>query len=368
MSNITLRELRDKVKKMDVPYTRDFNREILDSFLSDKKFSLGWRWKYIRPILTGMKEARGVVDMLLSPVRNLDNLKNRSEQRKVDRFLQDHKVIITLTTSPTRLSKITAVLATLDLTHVNRINVVLPQHYGAKQEEYGQIPDHVKKFPKVKIVRIKKDLGPITKMLPTVMKSKDKKALVLSVDDDVAYPMGMINEMIYQKVVKYPKAVLTMGIPMPFFTSIKNMRKYWPERHQKRPFVDIVEGWSSVLYTPRYVNSPCMTKIASLSKQCLLSDDFVISYVLSQMGVKRVTINNRYAFNPSPYEYGTGEDALHAGRDLGGGKKEYIPHSDDINFQKYTDCLKNVQEYVEKIKGNRKMADVCKLRTKRTRK
>jgi len=358
---LTLSELRSIVKKDGVPYVNLMDREELESFADkEEHFSLGWRWKYIHPVLTSHTEARGVYNMLTSDVRDLTRLRIK-DREKVSQFLSKHKVIITLTTSPLRLPKITAVLATLDLTYVSRINVVLPMGYGPKKEQYGNIPEHVTSFPKVKIVRIVRDLGPITKLLPTVTRSRDKSNLVISVDDDVCYPMGMVNEMIYHKVCKYPTAAITMGVPMPFFTEVKNMRKYWPENHQRRPYIDIVEGWSSVVYDPKNVNDKCMLQLSKLSKQCLLSDDFVISYALSQAGIKRAIINNRYAFNPFPYEYGAGEDALHAGKGLDG-KKSYTPHSDEINFEKYTQCLKDIQDYVRAVQESKTKKDYCGFR------
>lgn len=223
----------------------------------------------------------------------------------------------------------------------------------------------MKEVPKVRILKVKKDLGPITKILPSITGTRDKQSIVISIDDDVAYPLGMVNELIYQKVVKHPGAAITMGSPMPFFSEVKNMRKYWPECHNKRPFIDIVEGWSSILYTPNIVNAPCMKKLVSLGKQCFLSDDFVISYALSISNVDKITINNKYAYNPEPYDYGAGEDALHAGRGLDGGKRKYEAHSDAINFEKYGDCLKIIENYVQQVKKGNKGGDPCGFRSQR---
>lgn len=359
----TLKELRKLVKEKGLPYTT-LNREEMENFLSMKKYSLGWRWSYIYPHIMKKKEGNEVVNMLLSPVRNIKKLRSATEQRKINRFLNEHKVIITMTTSPTRLPKIVATLATLDLTYVKNINVVLPEEYGHKKEKYETIPKELIKFPKVKIIRIKRDLGPITKMLPTITRMHDKNSLVISIDDDVAYPMGMVNELIYQRVIKHKKSVISMGTMMPFFSSVEGMRKGWPQRKSRLPYADIVEGWSSILYSPNIVNSNCMKKLASLSKQCLLSDDFVISYVLSLNKVKKVLIDNKYAYNPMPYNYGALEDALHAGRGLGE-KKKFVAHSDDINFEKYGECLKAIENYVARVKRIKVAADPCGFRSKR---
>jgi hypothetical protein len=330
-------------------------------------YSIQWRWSYIFPELDkkDRDELENTVEMLLSPVRDILNLSSKDEQKKIDNFLSKHEVIVSLTTSPLRLNKLVAVLSTLDYTHITKVNIVLPEKYGPKQERYDEMPENLVQFmeevPQVKILQVKKDLGPMTKMLPSITKSRDKKSLIISVDDDVAYPMGMINELIYQRIVKHPNTVLTMGESMPFFEEVGNMNRYWPEKRNKRPFVDIVEGWSSILYSPDLVNTTCMKKLASLSKQCFLSDDFVISYALAISNKKRLSITNKYADDPIPYAYGAGEDALHAGRGLGE-KREYEKHSDAINFEKYTDCLKTIANYVYQVKHSKKGTDPCGLR------
>ena len=358
-----LREAREQLREKGIPYSRTMNSGHVASFLSNRTYSLGWRWKYIAPVIQTRKEAEQVVLVLTGRVRDLKNLRDPLQQKRVDRFLDKNKVVITLTTSPIRLPKIVAVLATLDLTYVSHINVVLPRFYGPKREEYGTIPASLADFPKVRIIRIDTDFGPVTKMLPTIMHAKehDPNSLIISVDDDVAYPIGMVNEFIYQKAIKHPNSVLMLGEPLPIFSYVKDMRKYWPQVRQKRPMANIVEGWASVLYSPNLVNTDCVFRLAALSKKCMLSDDFVISYALAQSAVKRVAIDNQYVAAPYPYKYGTGEDALHAGRGLDEGKRKYIPNNDLINFEKYSACLENIVEYVKLVKQGGE-PDVCNFR------
>ena len=52
-----------------------------------------------------------------------------------------------------------------------KINIVLPLTYGRDNTKYPtKLITTLRKFPKVKIIRVKKDLGPITKILPTLEK------------------------------------------------------------------------------------------------------------------------------------------------------------------------------------------------------
>ena len=93
------------------------------------------------------------------------------------------------------------VLETLDTTHVKEILNQYSQQFGRDGSEYD-IPEELKRFPKVRILRPSVDQGPITKLLPAIeyAQSKDKEALVITVDDDTGYPKGTIPELIYHSV------------------------------------------------------------------------------------------------------------------------------------------------------------------------
>lgn len=326
-------------KLKNIPYIDVMTDEELEALSSTKILTLGWRWKHIHPFLKHKQEKDDVMEMLLSPVRNI------LKYKKVSDYLKKHKVIISLTTSPKRLKSIYAVLCTLDIENVNEINIVLPKTYGSKKEKYNQKDiNYCKKFPKVKVIRTSIDYGPITKMLPTIEKAKAKD-IIISIDDDVCYPMGMVNEMIYSKIVRYPNH--TISSPMEGFQMrkyIKNFKNMWPTKDYKRsPYIDIVEGWSGIAYDKCSANTEMMKKFAGISKHCYLSDDLVISYVLESSGIKKVAVNNDYTFAPYPYEFGTGDDALHKGGGADVKPSGIGDHDDSYNFQKYSICLEDIK-------------------------
>lgn len=333
-----MKDLLQKARDKNIPLRTIMTKEELESAISSKPGTIGWRLRYIRPHVEDDSELRQVMYMLLSPVRDL------SRYPKVERYLKNHDVYITLTTSPMRLPKVKAVLATLDLTNVKRIYVVLPQKYGHKNRPYNKrYIESVKKFPKVTVIRTKKDYGPLTKMLPVLRRVKDKKATVISIDDDVAYPMGMVNEMIYTKV-NHPKKVIESGPGLNIRSWIPNFRNYWPENRPRAPLTDMVEGWSGIAYSPALTDTKKMEELADISKQCYLSDDLVISYVLANKGVPRKTVDNKYMYHPQPLEYGAGEDALHKGGGTGT-VAQVAAHSDEYNFEKYLVCLRDIEKH-----------------------
>ena len=125
---VTITQLKKKAQKRKIPLYTTFNKEELEDALSNKKFSLGWRLRYIKPVVASKLEYRNIVYKLFDSVRDI------SHNRKVQNFLKKHKVYITMTTSPLRLPKIRAVLATLDLEYVDKIYIVLPCKYGRKKK------------------------------------------------------------------------------------------------------------------------------------------------------------------------------------------------------------------------------------------
>ena len=95
-----LAKLKLLAKKKKIPLYTTLDKYQLEDALSKKKFSLGWRLKYIKPIVSESAEYKNVMYKLLDPIRDVDN------NKKVTNFLKKHKVYITMTTSPKRLSRV----------------------------------------------------------------------------------------------------------------------------------------------------------------------------------------------------------------------------------------------------------------------
>jgi hypothetical protein len=314
-----------------------------------------WRWSFIKDVVSNKKSTlwksrseSGVhgtdkelaKKLLTSPVRDIQKFP------KVVQWLQTHNVYISMTSSPKRLSKLQAVLATLDTTFLTAIYLVLPMKFGRSGKLYNKklIKRIEKNFPKVRVLRIVHDFGPMTKLLPvakllTVRNELD--SIVITIDDDICYPMGMINEVIYQKVVKYPKDVLHTSGGFNIRSQITEFRKLWPVSRATWPKMDIVEGFSGVAYNPWMLNTKLLEQLSNL-RECFLSDDLVISYVLALHKITMRNIENKYWYMPYAYLYGELDDALHKG----GSDAE----SNDYNIIKYRKCLIQISNYMKSLK------------------
>lgn len=291
---------------------------------------------------------QGMIDELWRrPVRDL------TRDRRSRRLLRKHPVFVSLTTSPDRIDRIHHVLATLDLTHVRKVLVVLPMRFGRTGQPY-EIPAELRDHRKVKILRIPKDLGPISKMLPAIEHARaiDRRALVISVDDDIGYPRGMIPEMIYQ-LARSRMTAFSGSAPSIDRFGIDPATWRFPADRDAR----VVEGWAGIGYRAGDVHTGLLRQLSPVSRETLTSDDLVISYALAATRVRKAPIRNEYfdRRHLRHFPHGFGADALHRGAGLSSPE----PRVDDHTPVKYQRAL----EHLDRAYGARGRRPPARMRT-----
>lgn len=303
--------------------------------------------------------------------RDYFSLKNNI---KVQQYLQKHNVYISLTSSPNRLNKVIAVLYTLDLTNVHKIIINIPQKFQNKQK-YG-IPKNLLNFPKIVINRkCKKDFGPLMKIIGALYYVKDPNAIIISIDDDTCYPIGMINTFVEECIYSKKKIIFGGSCQQLkyFFWSkpnqLKVLKKKWPVKKSKWPYSDIIEGFAGIVYKAKYLSK--LMKIPTLFKSCLVSDDIIISYFMAINNISRKQIWKNKVFNLEyikQFEYGLDKDALHRGF---GFIKNISDNHIDINSVKYYKCLiwlYNQHQKCIKLYSKKKMSNKKKYKQKISKK
>lgn len=301
--------------------------------------------KYIAPNLVHGEKGK-IKSLIKATQRNL------SKDAKVQKYLQKHKVYLTMTTSPVRLRKLTTVLAmVLNNPYIYRAYVNLPEKYRNKESYRKSDIKFVKNLdPRIQVKRTKKDYGPVTKMLPTITRVRDKDAIIISLDDDIGYPASLINELIYYSV--HRPDIIHTGASFSFgdYYSSEIDRHFWPV-YRKPPgmYGDIVEGWGGIAYKKKFVDVKTIKRLNRSGTICKLSDDLTISYALAAKKVKNREIGNKY-YNSDmlfPFKYGEMADALHQGSGTD------IKDEEDANMLKYKQCLQNLvdKKIIKKGKG-----------------
>lgn len=218
------------------------------------------------------------------------------QYKRVKEFLAKHPVYISLTSSPSRIKHLPEVLESIDQGHVTGIILNIPDTYARTGEQYS-IPDTVSQYPKLHIHRMREDYGPISKVLPTVewVMRRDPEAVIIAIDDDVAYPAGLVNEHLYTLIEKQ-QAVSAANIrKLPERWAVdKASLAGWPDSDYH-----VVQGFASIAYRAKEFPASKMLQWLEKEKQtgeknCFLSDDLVISYGLAYAGVAAHKITTPY--------------------------------------------------------------------------
>lgn len=268
--------------------------------------------------------------------------RNIKKNKKVMDYIQKHGVYGSMTSSPDRLRKSSNTLSIiLKNPHIKRMYINLPIKYRNKDPYKGRDINYIESLDKrIKIRWLKNDIGPISKILPTLQHMKDKKSIVISFDDDVFYPYALINELIYYSV-RYPHMIV--GGAGFSFGDLEDFikRKNWPQKRKpKFPDVDVIEGWGGIAYRKELIDIDKIKKLNNLGTVCKLSDDLTLSYVHALKGIKRKIIVNKYFSGNEdvfPLQYGLGEGALHKGSGT-----SYVDVG-DANMVKYKECLELIR-------------------------
>jgi hypothetical protein len=214
-----------------------------------------------------------------------------------------YKVIISLTTSPNRLKLIEpAIISFLNQDYKpTQIEINVPLKYKNK-EEY-EIPDFLKasvvgsseadppKYPTVKIFRIERDIGPATKIVPTLLRYKDDPdAFIITFDDDHKYPEKMVSTLLKGLVKFGDKKIYTIGGLHMFVGSKMTLEGFNPYHTCQ---VDVLEGVFGVLYNPRLFEDDLMDYMNKViqCKECLTSDDITLSNYLAWKKVPIIRLN-----------------------------------------------------------------------------
>jgi hypothetical protein len=202
-----------------------------------------------------------------------------------------YKVIVSFTTSPSRLLRVRPVIESLlnQDYEISGIEINLPKKY--KNAETYVLPYFLeliegsnicKQYPKVKIYWLENDLGPATKIIPTILRyigNPDPNLYLVSVDDDNKYPKNVISTLLKGMKLYGEKFIYGIG-----GYNLKIASNCRVEHHGVREGkVSVIEGVYGVLYNPRLFTEEIGAYFAKVmeNRKCFTSDDITISNYLA---------------------------------------------------------------------------------------
>ena len=250
------------------------------------------------------------------------------------------RIIISLTTSPKRIKKIDNVIDSIlnQTVEVDYIHLNLPHVFKRDNSRFKEIPQYLIDNPKV-ILNFCEDLGPATKIIPTVKSNfTNYSDIIISIDDDTYYPPNLVENHIYYHSF-YPNAVLTG-------TSIfLDHKKRYMDTLIK---CELLEGFSSVLYKKSFLEN---IPLDIFDKQSVpiyhyLSDDLVLSNYILKSGIEIIclTKENKAINSIKQFDFGFKNDALHKGA-TGAADCKINTDCNKSNYIKTMKYLKEIGDY-----------------------
>ena len=253
-----------------------------------------------------------------------------------------YKVVIGLTTTPSRISKIYPTIQTLinQSRKANRIILSLADKMARTGETFETIPNEIKNLVEAGELEIHKtkDYGPATKYVGLLEAESDPEAFFIWCDDDMEYNSEMITSLLNQSI-KHPKSAMAMCA----FNMIKNDTEY-EIVYKNGKEAEILEGFSGVICRrkdmPEIENWKPVTnfefkKMDAIKKAFFLGDDCVLSYLLRQKNIKTLACRT-YNYNRSNglkmRDINFGEDALRTNKYTGSNMHSYAIIKKSINM------------------------------------
>lgn len=233
----------------------------------------------------------------------IDNLGKREEYIKSEVKNNNYKpfrLVVCLSTSPKRLSKISDVLNNMLKQSLcpDVIYVFIPKIFKRTNETYNQelINKYNNLSPIIKCTIVDTDYGPITKILPVINYEKDPRTIAVSIDDDTIYDINMLYHY-YCKSLLLNDAIITHG-------SITRWNLF--------PIIEGYRGIAYRIYHIMFFFDEYNKNYINLSQACFSSDDFIISNMIWLFNFRVYTgpfnLNHVVQLN-----YNNDSDALHKG-------------------------------------------------------
>jgi len=206
------------------------------------------------------------------------------------------KTVVTLTTIPQRLNTPETfkegiksnLYSLINQTHNDyEIHFNVPSKSKYTGENYV-IPDWVERlaeaYPKFKIYNNLEDMGPVTKLLPTVLRITDPETIIVVVDDDLVYHEDLVKEHITNQD-KFPEAVVGydgMRSKDHFFNDV---RDYYFTSNYRSSRVDILQHYKSVSYKRSYFEEDFLDFV---KENITWNDDLLVAAYFSDKRRNRI--------------------------------------------------------------------------------
>lgn len=218
---------------------------------------------------------------------------------------KEAKFHFTLTTTPDRLNKIKATLLSLNDQTTPPSEIILNLPVMSMKGKQYVLPKYLMKIKNLRINRVPEDLGPGTKLIPTLHDdSIAANDFIVVVDDDQVYPKRLL-ETYLKNTRTFPGAALTLcgwNVPPDMKHNRKKTKKGAgikfkdPNPNVPEPLnVEILQGASSFLVCKSFFTKDVFD-YSDAPEGALFADDIWFSGHLAKNNIPRKLIIGDFAF------------------------------------------------------------------------
>jgi hypothetical protein len=191
------------------------------------------------------------------------------------------RIVASMTTTPSRIGQIEPAIESVlrQSVPIDHLELNVPDRSIRTGEPYV-IPNWMSSIERLQVFRIGQDLGPISKIAPTLLRYRgDKQTYLWSVDDDFAYPPDLLELLCrahdpnrYRILARHGGTIKPDGSVQFLYGTAE---------------VSMFEGFGGVLYPPDCVGDDFATYVAATSANtdCRSMDDMVLSLYFKRRGV-----------------------------------------------------------------------------------
>ena len=247
----------------------------------------------------------------------------------IDNYRRRPRIVYTMTTIPSRLEGMlnTCTQVMSKLKYCDKFYLNIPS-ISCRGKAYNYTESMLDRFPpehrkKIEVNRCK-DVGPITKILPTLYKETHPETLIVSMDDDILLKQD-VSQILLEKHYEYPDACLSFSgfcigtFPISLYQFALTNKK------------DLECSWLQGVHTQLFPRGLiCADKLSMWKPHMFKHDDHRIASFLASEDVRKISINR------NPVDYMANNMEL-AGTESISGSSEFI-------FQNAKICYKFKKE------------------------
>ena len=158
-----------------------------------------------------------------------------------------------------------------------------------------RIPSWLSDSLQVTLLRRADDLGPVMKILPALEVETDPDTLLITVDDDVLYPLDTIS-VLQRAAHTHPESAFgSRGF------NFTNIGQHLEPVRGNHTSCHVLQGYGACAYRRRHFDIDRLHfSLASEPKEFRFSDDVILSNHIASRGVSRFTIELSVAWNTCP--------------------------------------------------------------------